>query len=30
RRFQRWLNTLWDKKDIQLEEIKTSYKIAGK
>ncbi|HAG2139934.1 TPA: acyltransferase [Salmonella enterica] len=29
RRFQRWLNTLWDKKDIQIEEIKTSYKNAG-
>ncbi len=24
--FQRWLNTLWDKKDIQIEEIATSYK----
>ncbi|WP_227463334.1 hypothetical protein, partial [Salmonella enterica] len=23
------LNTLWDKKDIQIEEIKTSYKNAG-
>ncbi|EIJ7508735.1 acyltransferase, partial [Escherichia coli] len=29
RRFQRWLNTLWDKKDIQIEGIKTSYKNAG-
>lgn len=29
RRFQRWLNTLWDKKDIQIEGIKKTCKNAG-
>ena len=29
RLFQRWLNTLWNEKDEQIEKIKSSYKNAG-